>query len=227
VSFASSGIIDWPPQGFSLRWYEALGSAAWREAIWRSFSVAIATGALSLVLVFPAARWFVQHARSSRQAVLTLVLAPMLLPRVILAIGLFYILSRLHLTGTWFALVLGHTVIAIPFVIMTLIAILQGYDDRLDSAAAVCGASTWQRLRKITLPVLAPGLGSAFLFAFITSLDELTIALFLTGGLSSTIPKQMWDEALLKVSPTLAAASTAMFLAMSLTVLAAQALRRR
>jgi putative spermidine/putrescine transport system permease protein len=227
VSFSSSGIIDWPPSGFSLRWYEALASPAWREAIWRSFSVAIATGLLSLLLAYPAARWFVQHALRSRQTALIIMLAPMLVPRVILAIGLFYVLSRFQLTGTWLALVIGHTVIALPFVMMTLIAIVQAYDERLDAAAAVCGATTWQRLRMVTVPVLAPGLGSAFLFAFITSLDELTIALFLTGGLSSTIPKQMWDEALLKVSPTLAAASTAMFLLMSLVVICAQALKKK
>jgi putative spermidine/putrescine transport system permease protein len=227
ISFSSSGIIDWPPRGFSLRWYEALTTPAWREAVWRSFSVATATGFLSLLLAYPAARWFVQHALRSRQTALIIMLAPMLVPRVILAIGLFYLLSKLQLSGTWLALVVGHTVIALPFVMMTLIAILQAYDERLDAAAAVCGASTWQRLRMITLPVLAPGLGSAFLFAFITSLDELTIALFLTGGLSSTIPKQMWDEALLKVSPTLAAASTAMFVLMSVVVLAAQGLKRR
>lgn len=227
VSFSSSGIIDWPPQGFSMQWYEALATPGWREAAWRSFSVAIATGLLSLLLAYPAARWFVQHAMKSRQTALIIMLAPMVVPRVILAIGLFYLLSKLQLTGTWLALVVGHTVIALPFVMMTLIAILQAYDERLDAAAAVCGANTWQRLKMITLPILAPGLGSAFLFAFITSLDELTIALFLTGGLSSTIPKQMWDEALLKVSPTLAAASTVMFFLMSMVVLAAQSLKKR
>jgi putative spermidine/putrescine transport system permease protein len=227
VSFSSSGIIDWPPQGFSLKWYAALGSAGWREAAWRSFTVAIATGVLSLALAFPAARWFVQHARGMRHSALVLMLAPMIVPRVILAIGLFYVLAKLHLVGSWMALVVGHTVIALPFVMITLIAVVQGYDDRLDAAASACGASTWQRLRKITLPILAPGLLSAFLFAFVTSLDELTIALFLTGGLSSTIPKQMWDEALLKVSPTLAAASTVLLVLMSVIVLLAQNLRKR
>ena len=79
----------------------------------------------------------------------------------------------------------------------------------------------------MTLPIVAPGLASAGLFAFITSLDELTIALFLTGGLGSTIPKQMWDEASLKVSPTLAAASTLLFLLMSTVVLMALTLRKK
>lgn len=227
VSFSDSGIIDWPPSGFSWRWYQALNSPNWREAGVRSLGVAVGTALLSLCVAFPAARWFVQHARGARGAALVFMLAPMVVPRVILAIGLYFVLSRLQLIGGSVALMIGHVIIALPFVMIALIAVLQGYDDRLDAAASVCGASTWQRLTKVTLPIVAPGLASAGLFAFITSLDELTIALFLTGGLGSTIPKQMWDEASLKVSPTLAAASTLLFMLMSVIVLAAQTLRKK
>ena len=122
---------------------------------------------------------------------------------------------------------IGHTVVALPFVVTTLIAVVQAYDEKLDQAAAVCGAPPSMRMIRVTLPLLAPGALSAFLFAFVTSLDELTIALFVTGGLSSTLPKQMWDEALLRVSPALAAASTLLFIVMSAAVLATQLLRRR
>jgi putative spermidine/putrescine transport system permease protein len=227
VSFTVSGIIDWPPQFFSWRWYAALDTPAWRSAAWRSFTVACATGVLSLVMAYPAAVWLVRKAKRSRVPVLVVVLAPMIVPRIIIAIGLFYLFARLGLIGSWFGLVLGHTVLALPFVLVTMIAVVQAYDERLDQAAAVCGAGTWLRLRSVTLPLLAPGALSAFLFAFVTSLDELTIALFVTGGLSSTLPKQMWDEALLRVSPTLAAASTIIFLLMSSVVVLAQAIRQR
>jgi len=227
VSFSTSGIVDWPPQFFSTRWYEALAAPAWRGAAWRSFSVAAATGVLSLALAYPAAVWFVRHAQRARVPALVFMIAPMVVPRIVIAIGLFYLFARIGLVGSWLGLVLGHAVIALPFVVTTLIAVVQGYDERLDQAAAVCGAAPPRRLLRITLPLLAPGLLSAFLFAFVTSLDELTIALFVTGGLSATLPKQMWDEALLRVSPTLAAASTVLFVVMSATVLAAQALRRR
>lgn len=227
VSFTVSGIIDWPPQFFSWRWYAALDTPAWRSAAWRSLTVACATGVLSLAMAYPAAAWLVRKAQRSRVPVLVLMMAPMIVPRIIIAIGLFYLFARLGLIGSWSGLVLGHTVIALPFVLVTMIAVVQAYDERLDQAAAVCGASTWLRLRRVTLPLLAPGALSAFLFAFVTSLDELTIALFVTGGLSSTLPKQMWDEALLRVSPTLAAASTIIFLLMSGTVVLAQAIRQR
>jgi putative spermidine/putrescine transport system permease protein len=189
--------------------------------------VAAATGVVSLALAYPAAVWFVRRASRARVPALMALIAPMIVPRIVIAIGLFYLFARLGWVGSAFGLVIGHTVIALPFVVTTLIAVVQSYDERLDQAAAVCGASTWMRLRRVTLPLLAPGAIAAFLFAFVTSLDELTIALFVTGGLSSTLPKQMWDEALLRVSPALAAASTLLFIVMSTAVLAAQLLRRR
>lgn len=227
VSLSTSGIVDWPPQLFSTQWYAALNTAGWRDAAWRSFSVAAATGVLSLVLAYPAAVWFVRRAQRARVPALIFMIAPMVVPRIVIAIGLFYLFARIGLIGSWLGLVIGHTVIALPFVVTALIAVVQGYDERLDQAAAVCGAAPPRRLLRVTLPLIAPGLVSAFLFAFVTSLDELTIALFVTGGLSSTLPKQMWDEALLRVSPTLAAASTVLLLVMSIVVLFAQALRRR
>lgn len=227
ISFTVSGIIDWPPQFFSWKWYQALDTPTWRAAAWRSFTVAMATGALSLLLAYPATVWFVRQARRWRVPALVLMISPMVVPRIIVAIGLFYLFARLGLVGSWVGLVIGHTVIALPFVVMTLIAVVQAYDERLDQAAAVCGADTAMRLRRVTFPLLAPGALSAFLFAFVTSLDELTIALFVTGGLSATLPKQMWDEALLRVSPALAAASTIVFLAMTCLVLVALALRSR
>lgn len=227
MSFTVSGIIDWPPTFFSWQWYEALNTPTWRAAAWSSFTIAVATGLLSLVLAYPAAVWFVRHANRWRVPALVLMISPMVVPRIIIAIGLFYLFAKLGLVGSWFGLVVGHTVVALPFVVMTMIAVVQAYDERLDQAAAVCGASPLLRLRRVTVPLLAPGALSAFLFAFVTSLDELTIALFVTGGLSSTLPKQMWDEALLRVSPTLAAASTIVFLVMSGLVLGAFALRQR
>lgn len=227
MSFTVSGIIDWPPSFFSWQWYESLNTPTWRAAAWSSFTIALATGLFSLVLAYPAAVWFVRHANRWRVPVLVLMISPMVVPRIIIAIGLFYLFAKLGLEGSWFGLVVGHTVVALPFVLMTMIAAVQAYDERLDQAAAVCGASPLLRLRRVTVPLLAPGALSAFLFAFVISLDELTIALFVTGGLSSTLPKQMWDEALLRVSPTLAAASTIVFLVMSALVLGAFALRQR
>ena len=112
-------------------------------------------------------------------------------------------------------------------VVITVMAVLKSYDERLDQAAATLGASTWKTLRYVTLPLIAPGIVSAFLFAFIVSFDELTIALFTTGGLSATLPKLMWDDAVLKVSPLLAAVSTVLLVFISIMILAAEWFRRQ
>jgi len=114
-----------------------------------------------------------------------------------------------------------------PILFLNLSAALANLDPAMEQAAANLGASRWRIFRSITLPLLRPGIVSAFLFSFIVSLDELPIALFITGGLSATIPKQMWDEAVLKISPSLAAVSGIMLVVLTLTIVLSEAFRRR
>jgi ABC-type spermidine/putrescine transport system permease subunit II len=168
-------------------------------------------------------RW---HGASRVPALLAFLLSPMILPHLIIAIALFYLYARIGFVGTSAGLVIGHTVIAVPYVVITVMAVLKSYDRRLDQAAATPGARPISTLRRITLPLIRPGLVSAAIFAFIISFDELTIALFTTGGLTETLPKQMWDDAVMKVSPALAAVSTLMLVFVSLMVLLAEWLRR-
>lgn len=115
--------------------------------------------------------------------------------------------------------------IALPYVFIAVTAVLKTYDRRLDQAAASLGASPLATARRVTLPLIAGGIVSAALFAFVISLDELNIALFASGGLQSTLPKLMWDEATLRFSPLLAAVSTLVLLVMSALVLLAARLR--
>jgi putative spermidine/putrescine transport system permease protein len=155
------------------------------------------------------------------------ILSPLIIPRMIIAVALFYLYARIGLVGTSLGLVLGHTVLAVPYVVVTVMAVLKNYDERLDQAAGTLGANPGRTLWHITFPLIRPGLIAAFLFAFITSFDELTIALFVSGGLATTLPKQMWDDALLKVSPTLAAVSTVLLIFVTAMILLAEYFRRR
>lgn len=212
-SFTSSSFIDWPPRGFSLRWYEDLfGSPVWASAFWRSLSVGIGAAVLASAVGIPAAFAFAQYGVPLRSLMLGAVLAPVILPRIIVALGLFYVLSKVGLVGSSIALAVGHAALALPFVVITVMATLKSYDRRLDAAASVLGARTGARLTRVTLPIIMPGILSAFIFAFGTSFDDLTLSLFVSGGLFTTLPKQMWDDALLKVSPSLAAVSVLLFL---------------
>jgi len=150
----------------------------------------------------------------------------LIVPRIVTAVGLFYLYARIGLAGTNAGLVIGHTVLAIPYVVVTMAAALKRYDWRLDDAARILGASAWARVRTVMLPLLKPALVAAFLFAFLISFDELTIAIFVSGGLKTTLPKQMWDDMLLAANPTLAAVSFILVVAIAALVFLLSLTRR-
>jgi putative spermidine/putrescine transport system permease protein len=227
LSFAQSG-LNWPPKGFTLEYYRTMiDSPLWAQAALRSLVVGIGAATLAMLIGTPAAFLLVRSQVRAKSLMLAFVLSPIIVPRMIIAVGLFYFFAKVELVGTSVGLAIGHTVIAVPYVVMTMMAVLRNYDTRLDLAAQSLGAKPWQVLRHVTFPILAAGLFSSFLFAFATSFDELTIALFASGGLSATLPKQFWDEVTLEVSPTIAAVSTCLFVFVAALIAAAEWLRRR
>ena len=228
LSFAGGSGLNWPPRGFSLQFYrELLASPLWAQAALRSLSVGAGAALAAMLIGTPVAFLLVRSRLRGKSLMLAFVLLPIIVPRMIIAVGMFYFFARVGLVGSTFGLMLGHTVIAVPYVVMTMMAVLRNYDTRLDLAAQSLGATPWQTLRYVTFPILAAGLMSSFLFAFATSFDELTIALFASGGLSATLPKQFWDEVTLQVSPVIAAVSTCLFVFIALLIGAADWLRRR
>jgi putative spermidine/putrescine transport system permease protein len=227
LSFARSG-LRWPPSGFTLQYYETMiASPLWMQAALRSLVVGIGAATLAMLIGTPAAFLLARSEVRAKSLILAFVLSPIIIPRMIIAVGLFYLFAKVGLVGTSFGLAIGHTVIAVPYVVLTMVAVLRNYDVRLDLAAQSLGARPWQVLRHVTFPILSAGLFSSFLFAFATSFDELTIALFASGGLSATLPKQFWDEVTLEVSPTIAAVSTCLFAFVGALIALAEWLRRR
>ncbi|MCA0241786.1 MAG: ABC transporter permease subunit [Proteobacteria bacterium] len=228
LSFADKSGLNWPPSGFTLRHYETLlHSPLWMQAALRSLLVGLGTALCAMLIGTPTAFLLARSQLRGKSLLLAFVLSPIIVPRMIIAVGLFYVFSRIGLVGSSFGLVLGHTVIAVPYVVMTMMAVLRNYDQRLDLAAQSLGARPWQTLRHVTFPILAAGLLSSFLFAFATSFDELTIALFATGGLNATLPKQFWDEVTLQISPVIAAVSTCLFVFVAALIWVADRLQRR
>ena len=228
VSFTESARMTWPPEGFSLRWYETLfGSQVWTQAAIRSLIVAVASATLALVIGTPAAFAIARQNLPAKTLILAIILSPLIMPRMVIAVALFYLYAQIGLVGTYTGLILGHTILAIPYVVITVIAVQKHYDPRYDQAAWSLGARPRQTLRRVTLPLISGGLISAFLFAMITSFDELTIALFVTGGLTTTLPKQMWDDAINVATPTLAALSTLLLVFVAVMTLIGQRLQSR
>ena len=233
VSFSENNFIQWPPKGFTTQWYDAfLSSPLWFGAMIRSFVVGIISACLAMAIGVPAAFVLARQNMVMKGAVFAMVLAPMIIPHIIIAIALFYFYAQIqqflpfNLIGETLGLVLGHAVISVPFVVVTIVAVLKNYDQRLDQAAMSLGATKWKTLRHVTFPLITPGLIAAFLFAFVISLDELTIALFISGGQAPTLPKQMWVDAILKVSPTVTAVSTVVLVVVTALILVAEYARR-
>jgi len=228
LSFDSGSGLTWPPTGFSLQWYEQMfTSPVWMQAITRSLTVGVGTGLLAMLIGTPAAFLLVRANMRAKSAMLAFVLSPIVVPRMIIAVGMFYFFARVGLVGSTIGLILAHTVVAVPYVVITMMAVLRNYDTRLDLAAQSLGAGPWATLRFVTFPILGAGLMSSFLFAFATSFDELTIALFASGGLNATLPKQFWDEVTLQISPVIAAVSTCLFIFIAALIWLADRLRRR
>lgn len=228
VSFTAGSRINWPPEGFSLRWYETLlTSPVWIQAATRSVLVALGAAALAVLIGTPAAFAIARQNLPGRTLVLSLILSPLIVPRMVIAVALFYFYAQIGLVGTYTGLIVGHAVLAIPYVVITVVAVLKSYDARYDQAAWSLGARPVQTLRFVTLPLIRTGLISAFLFALITSFDELTIALFVTGGLTTTLPKQMWDDAINVATPTLAAVSTLLLVFVAIVTLSIHRLQAK
>lgn len=228
ISFSDSTFLQWPPKGFTWRWYEAFAeSPVWPVALWRSIYVGVVSAFLAVLIGAPAAFVLAKQSFALRGALLGFLLLPMILPRMIIALALFYLYARIGMIGSDAGLIVSHVVLALPYVVVTMVAVLKSHDGRLEQAAGILGARPWQATWHVTMPLIRPGLISAFLFAFVVSFDELTVALFVTGGLSATLPKLMWDDALLKVSPLLAAVSTIVLVGVAAIVLFGESFRRR
>jgi putative spermidine/putrescine transport system permease protein len=228
VSFTGSSFLGWPPENMTLRWYEEyLSSSAWIAATVRSLLVALAAGLLAMVLGLGAAFALSRQGLPGRTAWMLFILSPFFIPRIVIAVALFYLFAKLRLLDSSLGLILGHAVLGVPFVVITVMAVLNSYDHRLSQAAWTLGASRFQTLRRITLPILKPGLLSAFLFAFVTSFDDVTLALFLSAGQNTTLPKQMWADATMQVSPLLAAVSTLVLVAVTSMILFAEYTRSK
>lgn len=219
LSFSSAAYLTFPPPAFGLRWYrDYLGSEQWLAATWLSLSVAASVVVLSTVLGTLAALGLARLPPLLRSLAAALILSPMIVPVIVVAIGIYYAYSRYGLVGTPVGLVLAHTCLAVPFVVVSVGASLAGFDRRLAQAALSLGATPWGTFRQVTLPLIRSGVLVGALFAFITSFDELIVALFLSGSGAVTLPRRMWDDLRFEIDPTIAAVST---LTIALTALLA------
>jgi putative spermidine/putrescine transport system permease protein len=227
MSFSTSPVLSFPPTGFTLGWYrELFTSADWLASAQNSLVVALASTVFCLVLGVPAGLAFGLREWRSKRLMLAMVITPMVIPTVVLAIGMYAVYAQLGLTGVW-GLAAAHAVIGVPFVVITTMAAARQLDLTLLLAARSLGARPAQAFLNVTLPAIARGVVSGAVFAFITSWDEVVIALFLTDPTFKTIPVQMWNQLSERVDPTVAAIATTLLGVTSLLMVSLLAAGRR
>ncbi|TXH34881.1 MAG: ABC transporter permease [Rhodospirillaceae bacterium] len=228
LSFSSEPFFTYPLPGLSLRWYiDFFTSDRWRIAVMNSIIVAVSSTALSTFLGTLAALGLSRTKLPFRGAIMSLLISPMVVPIVITAVGMYFFYATIGLANTYLGLILAHSALATPFVVITVTATLTGFDQSLTRAAASLGASGTRTFFKVTLPLILPGVTSGALFAFVTSWDEVVVALFLASPEQRTLPRQMFSGIREQISPTITAAATLLICLSILLLLSVELLRRR
>ena len=216
------------PDGYSLRWYENLfTSDSWLRSIRNSFVIGIASTVLATFLGTLAALGLSRPHMPFKAAIMGILISPMIVPLIISAAGMFFFYSSVNLAGTFPGVILAHTALGTPFVVITVTATLVGFDHSLTRAAANLGATPTRTLFKFTMPLILPGVISGALFAFITSFDEIVIVLFVAGVEQRTIPREMWSGIREQISPTILAVASILVLISIALLTTVELLRRR
>ncbi|MDP6705580.1 MAG: ABC transporter permease [Alphaproteobacteria bacterium] len=206
LSFNGSYFLSYPLIGFSWQWYEAVfAPTPWMPALWNSITIGLATTGLATVVGTLAAYGLSYTDFAGKRLVTAMLISPMVVPLVITALAIYLAFAPFGLVRSFSGLVLAHTVLAIPFVVITVTATLHGFDRNMVRAAASLGAGPLSAFFTVTMPLTAPGILSGAVFAFVTSFDEVVVALFLAGPEQFTVPRRMFNALRDKLDPSIVA----------------------
>jgi putative spermidine/putrescine transport system permease protein len=223
LSFSERKDFGFPPEGFSLQWYEKFFTdPRWLGSLGNSVLVAVFAALLATVVGTAAAVGL--HRLTGRFAgiVRTLLMVSLVTPTIVVAVAVYVSFLQWHLTGTAFGYVLAHAALGVPFVLVAVTSSLGGFDDKLLRASASLGASPFRSFIRVTLPLISRGVISGAIFAFVTSFDEVVIALFLRAPTFQTLPVQMYNAVTYELDPTISAASTLVVVVVTFIVLVPQ-----
>lgn len=209
MSFSEDAFLSFPPKGFTLKWYENLiNDASWIRAALNSVGIASLSALSSVVLGTLAALALVRGKIPFRGPTMAILLSPLIVPFVIVGLAVYISFLGLGLTQTTLGFVLVHTALGVPYVMINVIASLGAVDRELEMAAMNLGAGPIETFFRITMPLILPGMLAGALFAFITSWDEVVVAIFMSGPDLTTLPVKMWSGITVQIDPTITAIST-------------------
>lgn len=221
-------MLAFDPAGYSLKWYEDFfTNLNWQGAVWNSIIIAIFATLISATLGTLAALGLSRSSMPCKTLVMSLLISPMIVPLIIAAAGMYFFYSRIGLQGTYLGVILAHAALGTPFVVITVTATLVSFDRNLMRASASLGATPVTTFFKVVVPLIAPGVISGALFAFITSFDEVVVVLFVGSFEQRTIPWQMFSGIREQISPTILAVATLLTIVSMMMLFALELLRRR
>ena len=224
----TEGMMALDPSAYSLRWYDdILTNPQWVFSAKNSIFVAFFSTLIATILGTLAALGLSQSHMPYKPLVMGVLISPMIVPLIISAAGMFFFYSQIGLTHTFTGLILAHTALGTPFVVITVTATLTGFDTNLIRASQSLGANTLRTFFKVIMPLILPGVISGALFAFITSFDEVVVVLFIGSIEQVTIPKQMWAGLRQETSPVILSMATCLVLLSIALLTTVELLRRR
>lgn len=228
LAFDADPYFTYPIHSWSLKWFhEFFFDETWQTAVKNSFVIATSATVIATTLGTLASVGLVHRNLPGRALITAILVSPMIVPIVIMAVGAYFFYSRLGIANSLTGIIMAHAVLGTPFVVITVSATLAGFDQGLFRAARSLGAKPFTAFRRITLPIIWPGVFSGALFAFATSFDEVVVVLFLGGVEQRTIPRQMWTGLREQLSPTILAAAVVLILISVGMLLMLEWLRRR
>lgn len=214
LSFSNDNYLTFPPQSWGVRWYaEMLHHETLIQAFWISLGIASVVTVLSLLAGIPAAYAIRRYQFRGREAVLNLFTAPLLLPSIVLGLAILLVFVRLELLGTFIGLVIAHLIVTTPYVIRIMITAFSTLPPSVEEAATMLGASPFTVFRRITLPLMMPGLVASAALSFLLSFDEVVISLFITGPRMTTLPVEIFNYVESRTDPMTASISVVLIAA--------------
>lgn len=228
LSFNGVSYLSYPLRGVSWQWYEAVfAPTPWMPALWNSVTIGLATTVLATAIGTSAAYGLAYADFPGKKLIAALLISPMVVPIVITALAVYLTFAQFGLVQSFHGLVLAHTVLAVPFVVITVGATLHGFDRNMVRAAASLGAGPLTAFRTVTLPLTTPGVLAGAVFAFVTSFDDVVVALFLAGPQQFTVPRRMFNALRDKLDPSIIALAVFLILVSVLLLGTVELLRWR
>lgn len=208
VSFGGSQYLEFPPSSLSMKWYRIiLESPEWTEALWLSVRVSALSTIIATAIGVCAAFGLTRHKVHGKLLFYITILLPIIIPTIVTSVSIYFLFIELGLVGSAFGMAVGTAVTTVPIVVLIVSSTLQAFDVRLEHAAMSLGANPRRVFGLVTLPLIAPGVVSAALFAFLHSFGELLIPLFLSSPTNITLSVKIWTSIVMQIEPTIAAAS--------------------